>query len=84
MLAAMTHDQFDEWCAKDIIEPIGSMQPVCEILAKIGGLIAAFVGHELKEEHFMPWIKPPKIEKKLTPRQSAAALQSHLRMLASQ
>jgi hypothetical protein len=84
MLSEMSHEQFDEWCAKDMIEPIGSMQPVCEILAKIGKMIAAFMGHEMKDEHFMPWIakKTKRAASQLTPRQSAVALTNHLRVLA--
>lgn len=80
----MSHEQFDEWCAKDMIEPIGSMQPVCDILTKIGKIIAAFMGHEMEESHFMPWIKKKskRAMSQLTPRQSAVAITNHLRMLA--
>lgn len=86
MLSAMTHEQFNEWCAKDQIEPIGSMHPICSVLAKIGGLVAAFMGHELKEKHFMPWIRNTKqaSDKPLTPKQSASALKTHLKILAGQ
>lgn len=84
MLSEMSHQQFDEWCAKDMIEPIGSNEPICRILTKIGRIMAAFMGQEMKDADFMPWLKkqfkPPK-EKQLTPRQSAVALRSHLQML---
>lgn len=84
MLSEMSHEQFDEWCAKDMIEPIGSMQPVCQILTKIGRIIGAFMGHEMTDKDFMPWIakKSAKPSRQLTPRQSSIALTNHLRMLA--
>lgn len=84
MLSEMSHQQFDEWCAKDMIEPIGTSEPVCRILTKIGRTIAAFMGQETKDKDFMPWIAnrtKRKAEKQLTPRQSAVALRSHLQML---
>jgi hypothetical protein len=84
MLSEMSHEQFDEWCAKDMVEPIGSMQTVCDILSKIGGIISAFMGHEMKEEHFMPWKKQAKRGRQLNPRQSAVAIRAYLQTLAGQ
>lgn len=84
MLSEMTHQQFDEWCAKDMIEPIGTSEPMCLILTKIGRIISAFMGQELKDKDFMPWIAKrtsPKAEKTLSPRQSAVAIRSHLQIL---
>lgn len=85
MLSEMTHQQFDEWCAKDIIEPIGTSEPICRILTKIGRMIAAFMGQEMKDKDFMPWIskraKRKEHQASLSPRQSAAAISSHLQML---
>ena len=81
----MSHRQFDEWCAKDMIEPIGTSEPVCRILTKIGRMIAAFMGQEMKDRDFMPWIAKHKKRarrKALSPKQSAIAIASHLRMLA--
>jgi hypothetical protein len=80
----MSHEQFAEWCAKDMIEPIGSMQPVCEVLAKIGGMLAAYLGFEFKEADFMPWLKvsKQKSQQKLSPRQAITTITTHLRMLA--
>jgi len=81
----MTHQQFDEWCAKDMIEPIGTSEPSCRILTKIGRMIAAFMGQEMKDKDFMPWIAKHKKRSKpksLSPKQSAIAISSHLRMLA--
>lgn len=84
MLSEMTHKQFDEWCAKDMIEPIGTSEPICRILTKIGRIIAAFMGQEMKDKDFMPWIAKrakSKADLQLTPRQSAVAIRSHLQML---
>ena len=85
MLSEMTHQQFDEWCAKDMVEPIGTTEPICRILTKIGRMIAAFMGQEMKDKDFMPWITKQskrKEQRALTPRQSAVAINTHLQMLA--
>ena len=51
----MTHEQFNEWIAKDAIEPIGS-DGTNSILAKIGLLIAAFMGHkDITMQMFKHW-----------------------------
>ena len=84
MLSKMSHREFDEWCAKDMIEPIGTSEPVCRILTKIGRMIAAFMGQEMKDRDFMPWIAKRKKRlrpKALSPKQSAVAISTHLRML---
>ena len=55
MLERMSHEQFAEWCAKDIIEPIGQ-SGTHDILAKIGMLIARYMGNEdACEEMFAHW-----------------------------
>lgn len=84
MLSGMTHEQFDEWCAKDMVEPIGTSEPVCRILTKIGRMIAAFMGQEAKDNDFMPWIskRAKRKQQQLSPKQSAVAINTHLRMLA--
>lgn len=82
MLDSMTPGQFMEWCAKDIIEPIGTDIAVCEILTKLGMIIAAFVGTKTNRETFMPWTKHPEESKQLTPKQSMAAIGHALRMAA--
>ena len=57
MLDSMTHDQFDEWCAKDIVEPIGH-GGTHDILARIGVMLAAFMGSKnVDETLFKPWEK---------------------------
>ena len=84
MLSKMTHQQFDEWCAKDMIEPIGTSQETCRILTKIGRMIAAFMGQEMKEKDFMPWLSKQSKRRKpkaLTPNQSVFAIRTHLQML---
>lgn len=53
----MTHRQFAEWCAKDIIEPIGQ-SGTQDILAKIGVLIAAFMGNkDITIQTFKHWME---------------------------
>lgn len=57
MLDGMTSEQFNEWRAKDIIEPIGSVG-IHEILIRIGAMIAAMGGaEEPSEKMFAPWRK---------------------------
>lgn len=82
MLEGMTHAQFDEWCAKDQIEPIGSMQAICSSIAKLGAIVSAFAGHEMKESYFMPWVPPKKTAAILTAKESGRVLTAHLQMLA--
>jgi uncharacterized protein YktB (UPF0637 family) len=85
MLSQMSHEQFDEWCAKDLIEPIGTNDSTCRILTKIGRIIAAFMGQEMKDKDFMPWIAKHKKRAKpkaLSPKQSGIAIAAHLRVLA--
>ena len=55
MLQTMSCDQFDEWCAKDRIEPIGHGQ---RMLGLIAYMIGCYLGKsdELKPELFIPWI----------------------------
>lgn len=43
MLDGMTPDQFEEWRAKDLVEPIGHAG-THEILSMIGALIASYLG----------------------------------------
>lgn len=55
MLSGMTHEQFNEWVAKDIIEPIGSTG-IHTILARIGVLIATLMGNQnATEAMFADW-----------------------------
>lgn len=55
MLDGMTAEQFNEWRAKDIIEPIGSAG-THEILIRIGAMIAAMGGAEdPSDQMFAPW-----------------------------
>ena len=60
MLDSMPPELFDEWCAKDIIEPIGH-EATRHILALIGVTLAQVNGvKDAKLEYFMPWIKVEK------------------------
>ena len=55
MLDGMTHRQFAEWIAKDMIEPIGH-SGAHDILARIGVLVAAFMGNQdATESMFKRW-----------------------------
>lgn len=56
MLDHMTTDQFDEWCAKDVIEPIGE-EKTRVLLGMIGMIVAKFAGINLSEQDFTPWVK---------------------------
>ena len=82
MLSGMSHDQWDEWCGKDMIEPIGTPQQLCEVLSRIGSLIAGIVGTKIEDEQFMPWTKGNPKPEALTPRQSVVAIGQTLRTLA--
>ena len=62
MLASMTHQQFDEWCAKDLIEPIGN-HGTNEILVRLCCMIAAYLGQDSpKKNAFAPWMIEPEEE----------------------
>ena len=78
----MTHEQFDEWCAKDLVEPIGTSTHECSVLAKIGMIISAFAGFETEETYFMPWLPFKTKETQLTAKQSATAITAHLQMMS--
>jgi len=79
MLEAMTPEQFDEWHAKDLIEPIGS-RSVTYVLSLLGEIIATYLGCDMKAADFTPWVIQP--ETSVTPNESGilitAALQNAL------
>lgn len=53
----MSHEQFDEWCAKDTVEPIGS-NGTNEIMMRLAMVVAISAGHkEAKVSDFATWIK---------------------------
>ena len=56
MLNEMTPQQFDEWHAKDLIEPIGS-RSVTYVLSIIGEIIATYLGCDMKAADFTPWVE---------------------------
>ena len=82
MLDSMTHAQFDEWCAKDLVEPIGTPRPLCSVLTKIGMIISAFAGFETEESYFMPWIPLKDKDERLTAKESGKAITAHLQMMS--
>jgi hypothetical protein len=63
MLDSMTPKQFDEWCLKDRVEPIGE-EASRHILALIGVTIARSFGgaKDVTVENFMPWLKQRKTQ----------------------
>ena len=56
MLDGMSTKQFDEWCAKDAVEPIG-LESVRAILAQMAMIVANFAGVKMASADFMPWDK---------------------------
>lgn len=50
MLDQMSPEQFYEWCAKDLIEPIGHAG-THEILSQIAYMLASYLG----AKHVTPW-----------------------------
>lgn len=79
MLDSMSPQQFDEWCAKDLIEPIGGSRTIELLLAKVCQMVAGALGVELTISDLMPWCQPAR-ERALSPRQSAAAITAALKM----
>jgi hypothetical protein len=59
MLDRMSTKQFDEWCAKDAVEPIG-LESVRAILAQMAMIVANFAGVKMTAADFMPWVKTDK------------------------
>jgi len=56
MLESMSPEQFDEWCAKDAVEPIGYAS---QTLGMIVHLIYSYMTHDssVDPSMFMPWTK---------------------------
>lgn len=74
MLDRMTPEQFDEWRAKDIVDPIGC-RGVYEILAMIGAMLSnAFGAKEVTPDSFMYWRKEQKPEKVKESQEAAMVL----------
>ena len=61
MLDSMTPEQFNEWCAKDAVEPIGYQS---QALGMIAHLIHCYMsqGENVDAEQFMPWMKYQKTD----------------------
>lgn len=57
MMDSMTHEQFDWWCAKDEIEPIGHST---RMLGYIASLLSAALGVKATSDEicqaFTPWV----------------------------
>jgi hypothetical protein len=80
MLEAMSPQQWREWQIADVVEPVG-VRGLEIILARIGELVAAAVGGNMKAADFAPWL-PRAEDRQLTPAESAEAITKHLRGLA--
>ena len=78
-LDSMTYQEWIELQAVDCIEPIG-MRGIEIILARIGELLSAFCGGEMRAHDFAPWLKQPE-PKPMTTAQSREALEAHLKTL---
>jgi hypothetical protein len=56
MLDRMTPEQFDEWAAKDLIEPIGYQSQMLGFIAYLLHVWIASGESELSATDFMPWM----------------------------
>lgn len=55
MLESMTPRQFEEWFARDRIEPIGN-KGIHDLLTRIGSCVASMVSENpVSEKEFRPW-----------------------------
>ncbi len=78
MLDRMTPAQFDEWCAKDEVEPIGYSS---RMLGLIGYMLATYMAgdkaDDVKVDDYMPWEKYAPLPKPQN-QQAAAIINSVL------
>lgn len=75
MLDAMTPEQWQEWQAKDIVEPIGH-RGTQEVLAMMAVLIAQWMGHEgVDHNTFLYWRQPQGADGTVSHDVAAMALQ---------
>ena len=81
MLDNMSPQLFTYWCAKDLIEPIGT-RSTADILSKIGQLIAGLSGSKLNDKDFRPWAKTPE-DRPLSVAESRAAVTAAIRAAAN-
>lgn len=75
MLDRMTHEQFDEWCAKDLIEPIGT-RGTNEILTRLAMMVAGFLGQEDVSPSAFAWWMESKRDKPVDDDVAIAALEA--------
>lgn len=74
MLDDMTPKQFAEWCAKDLVEPIGHAG-THDVLAQIATMLAAFMGvKDVDQYTYLWWRKRPEREQAVSVDIAAAAL----------
>lgn len=78
-LESLQPEEWHELQAMNCVEPLG-VRGVEQILARIGELLSAFMGGNLKAADFAPWL--PKAEDRgLSVPESREALRTHLSML---
>ena len=78
MLETMSPDEFNEWCIKDAIEPIGYHNQMLGLIAWF--LHSYLAGDEsVPSEHFMPWLRYAD-----KPKHSAKAAGDALALIAAQ
>lgn len=66
MLDSMTPKQFDEWCAKDAVEPIGT-EATRMVLGMIGVSMLASMGcSDAQLSWFLPWVKEKEEKEEVT------------------
>lgn len=75
MLDEMTPDQFIEWQAKDIVEPIGH-RGTHEILSLFASMVARMMGNKIDPESFMYWKEKPESSANQAQQLSIMALQA--------
>lgn len=74
MLDRMTHEQFQEWAAKDRIEPIGT-EKICWVIAGFAATVSNQLGAESVPADFIPWAKRGKKRAVvMSPNDAAAAM----------
>lgn len=80
MLDSMTQSQFDEWCAKDMIEPIGTPHGLAGVITRLAMMTASINGNETTERDFMPWLPINRLQDigELTREESARAITAAL------
>lgn len=59
LLDSMTPEQFNEWAAYDVVEPIVHSERLQAYLVQ---MLSKWMGHEVDAEVVTPWLEPPKFD----------------------